>query len=105
MRKTIFDILRIIIGVLFTSILISDLLGITHDPITYERVYTGEFLGKMRYASLSQLKSSLILQIIITSIYLILSILHLFFLKNRRSILSAILIIFDIAVFYCLFFM
>ena len=90
MNKAVFctvNSIRILISIFFICMFISELFNIAQDPITYERVYTGEFLGKGRYESLSQLKITIIIQIIIVLIYAILTTVHIFILKNKKNII------------------
>jgi len=72
-----YNIARILFAVILLLSFLSDIHGIAVDPNTYEKVYTGEFLGADRYESLLQLKVSLWRNISICIVYIFLVILHL----------------------------
>lgn len=91
----IYNILRIMISLLFIYIIASDLYEIFLDPVTYEAVYTGAFLGKNKFKTLYHLILSDCIEIVAFLIYLFISILHFYSLKNKKLI-SCILIIWDI---------
>jgi hypothetical protein len=55
-----FNIIRIFFALLYIFVCVNDLYEIKKDPETYERVYTGEFLGKYRYNSLDELKKPVV---------------------------------------------
>lgn len=100
MKKTIFysiNFLRILIALILLSGFVSDIIGIASDSETYERVYTGEFLGSNSYKNLFQLQVSLWGSIIAISIYILFVILHITKLKQSK-LLSWSLRIFDIIV-------
>ena len=95
-KKTfIICITRILIGMLWASILITDLIGIAQDPTTYEQVYTGEFMGENRFETLHQYKTSIVLQTIFIASYMALALLHCFILRDKR-IISWCLVVMDI---------
>lgn len=65
------------------------------DPIIYDKVYTGEFLGENRYETLYHLILSHCIKIGVSFIYLIFITLHLSKLKDWK-ILTCILRLFDV---------
>lgn len=79
----IVNLIRLLTALFLMSVCITDLYGIAQDPITYERVYTGEFLGEYQYDTLSQFKMGTIVQLVFISIYVVLVILHTCILKRR----------------------
>ncbi len=54
-RHIIINILRTLFAFLMIVMNISDIIGIGIDPVTYDAVYTGEFMGKFRFESLKDL--------------------------------------------------
>lgn len=76
--------LRIIVGSFLLMACCSDIYGIFADPVTYEHVYTGEFLGERRYDSLLQLKIYLWIQALLFALYVMFVILHLTKLRNSK---------------------
>jgi uncharacterized membrane protein len=74
--------------ILFATIILlgffSDIHGIAIDPDTYEKVYTGAFLGEYRYESLFHLKLSLWIDSLLLISYLVLVILHLTKFKQNK---------------------
>jgi hypothetical protein len=96
----IFNAIRIFFALLYICVGISELYEIKNDTETYERVYTGEFLGKYGYNSLDELKTSHYVSISIIIIYVLLVVLHLSKLKKWK-ILTWVLRIADIVVIIC----
>lgn len=100
MKKTFFyslNFLRILISLILLSGFVSDIIGIASDYETYERVYTGEFLGNYSYKNIFQLQVSLWSCIIAILIYILFVVLHITKLKQNKF-LSWSLRIFDIIV-------
>jgi hypothetical protein len=96
------NILRIIIGIVFLFACLSDLYGIGIDPDIYEKVYTGEFLGKYSYVSLSHLKIVLWIESVIAFVYLVIVVLHITKLKFKYLIIIVLTIIdLVVIVYYC----
>ena len=75
--------IRILVGLFFLLFFLSELYDIAVNAETYEKVYTGVFLGENRYESLFLLKKTIWIYNFITTIYLLLIILHLT--KFKRS--------------------
>ncbi len=76
--------IRLICGIFSLLVMLSDLYGVAVDPLIYERVYTGEFLGENSYQSLFHLKLFRWIQCVLIMVYLSLVILHLTKLKNCK---------------------
>jgi len=86
-KKTLFflyNIARILFAVILLVGFLSDIYGIAVDSDTYEKVYTGEFLGADRYESLLQLKIFLWRNVFICIIYIFWVILHLTKYKHSK---------------------
>lgn len=86
MKKYIYwsvNILRLFCGIIMIFFNFVDIDGIFTDPITYERVYTGEFLGARRYDSLLHLISHLWILLFLAYHYVVFVILHLTKLKSN----------------------
>jgi len=89
--------IRVLIGVLFLLIFVSDLYSIFLDPDTYDKVYTGEFLGEGRFKTLYHLILSHCIAIGTVFIYLIFVVLHLTKL-NDWKMLTWVLRVIDIII-------
>ena len=99
-RKIIYfslNIFRIIVGLFLLLIFLSELHSIFLDPITYERVYTGEFFGEDNFKTLYHLILSNCIYCGVAFIYLIFVILHLTKLKEWK-ILTWTLRIIDVII-------
>jgi hypothetical protein len=90
------NIIRLLFGIFFLLGMLLDLYGIATDPLTYERVYTGAFLGEYRYDSLYDLKLARWRDCFIAMIYLLFVILHMTKFKQNK-IFTWILRIMDIS--------
>lgn len=79
-----------------------DIHGISVDSDTYEKVYTGEFLGEFRYDSLRQLRATLWCDVSFSIIYIILVIAHLA-IYRRNALITWSLLIIDIFIvsYFC----
>jgi len=87
--------IRIIVGILLLLAFVSELHEIFLYPITYERVYTGEFMEKDRFNTLYHLILSNCIYSCIAFIYLLFVLLHLTKLKEWK-ILTWILRVLDV---------
>lgn len=85
-----YNIIRLAVGFSFLLFSLTDLYNINIDADTYEKVYTGEFLGEHSYESLSQLKLSRWIEAFFSISYLIFVVLHLTILKRNRVLIWAL---------------
>ena len=93
----LYNFFRIIASALLIVIFIGELYNISMDPITYEKVYTGEFLGKFRFEDLKNLKAIRYSELFLSIVYITFEISHLTILK-KSIFLTWILRIVDVLI-------
>ena len=86
---------RVVVAFILVYICFSDIYYSYNDPLTYERVYTGEFLGINKSGSLLQFRMECLIQGAIFAIYALCSMLSISIWKQKKQI-SILLIIIDI---------
>jgi hypothetical protein len=98
----IYNAIRICIVIFLLFGFLSDIHEMTIDPDTYDKVYTGEFLGRFSYDSLWHLKVALWRNVSFALIYVITLIMHLTMYK-RSTLIAWLLLIVDIFVvlYFC----
>ena len=79
----------------YLYMVISELYYILKDPLTYERVYTGDFFGEYRFETILSLQIHYWLRFIFSIGYIIFEILHLSVLK-KYNVLTWVLRIVDL---------
>lgn len=79
----LYNILRGIVAVCFLLISSSDLYFMMKDPLIYERVYLGDFLGKYSFESLFELRLFRLGEVVFALVYLLLVIIHSSYLKEN----------------------
>lgn len=105
-RKIIQIIIRlynIIRGIIALSILIisgSDLYSMMKDPLIYERVYLGDFLGKYSFESLFELRLFRLSEAVFAIGYLLLVILYSSYLKDNIFIMWFLRVIDVLVIIY-----
>lgn len=80
----VIKIARVTIGVFLLWLFLDELHNIGIDSDTYEKVYTGEFLGEFRYESLNHYKLEIVQIIIFMSIYVLVAFLCFTKIKRMR---------------------
>lgn len=90
-----YNIIRILFSIFILFVCFSELYNIGKDPLTYEKVYTGEFLGGYGFESLCKLKLFRIFEGFSFLIYLLLVVFHLTIFR-KNNIITCLLRISDI---------